>query len=306
MRQHLYAASGVALVLALTPAAGHAADLVQTLKDQGQFSELVSAVEQAGLAETLQGEGPYTVFAPTDEAFGKLPEGAMSQLTGSNGQLADVLKHHVVEGQEVMAKDVLGQETQVSTLSGDQVTVDGTGTMMVLVPAGLQVTRVGDDIFVQREVGAMAAPAITVTTGSEGQQGQQQSQQDTGADQQSEQQATAGSDQGQQPMADAENPEAAAGRQLTQDQQSGQQRSQGQQQAGAGGQQAQQGDQGQPMDQQSGVLRAAMVVGPDIRADNGVIHAIDEVLVPQKIEQQLGAGQQGASGTEQGQSGSSN
>ena len=394
MRKHRWhAVSGAALALALTPAAAQAADLVQTLKDQGQFGELVSALDKAGLTQSLQGEGPFTVFAPTDEAFGRLPEGAIEQLSQGDGQLDQVLKHHVVEGKEVMAKDVLGQETQVGTLSGDQLTVDGTGAMVVLVPTGLRVTQVGDEIFVERDVAAMATPAVMVTTGGQqqpttsggsgqqsgsaqsssastsGQQqadstgqaasgstgGQQQqaatsgsgsdqqqtaetqnpeaaagaefteeerspaarqSQQGDGASQgqhaatsgsgSGQQQAaasggsgqpsTSGSDSGQQHTAETQNPEAAAGEQLTQEERSAAAQ-QGQQGAGAG--------ERQPMEQQQGMLRAAMVVEPDIKADNGVIHAINEVLVPQKIEQQLEQAK-GQQGSQQGQQGSSN
>ena len=305
----LAAASGLALVIGLVPAASQAADLVQTLQNQEQFSELAGALEKAGLTETLKGEGPFTVFAPTNEAFEKLPQGAMSQLQGD--QLGQVLKHHVVQGKEVMAKDILGQETQVETVSGDQITVDGTGTIVVLVPAGLAVTRVGDEVFVQRRVAAVAAPAVTVQTGQS--QGQQQATSGSSSGQQgsasSGQQQAGANYTGQEagpddPTQQQGQQQAGAQQQGQQGQQAGaqQQGQQGQQQAGA---QQQAGGQGTPMDQQQGMLRAAMVVEPDIQADNGVIHGIDEVLVPQKIEQQLQSSQSGQGQQQQQQQGQS-
>ena len=71
--KHLMGAA-VALPLGVAGTAGHAADIVDTAAGAGQFEALVSAVEAAGLVETLKGEGPFTVFAPTDEAFAKLPQ----------------------------------------------------------------------------------------------------------------------------------------------------------------------------------------------------------------------------------------
>ena len=299
----LIAVSGFALTVALAPLSAQAANIVETLKDSGQYSQLLDAIDKAGLTETLQGEGPYTVFAPTDEAFQKLEQGqqqtgqqqtgqqqaAQGQQAGqgqqqggdgqvlqqaSGDQLKQILTHHIVEGKELSAQDLLGTEQKVETLSGDQLTIDGTGTMVVLVPTGLSVARIGDEVFVRREVAAMAEPAVTVST--TGEQGQQQGQ-NAQAQQQGQQQAAA---------------------------QSGQQTQQGQQGQGQGQQQAagqtggqMQGEE-QPMAEQRGLLRAAMVVEPGIQADNGVIHGIDQILVPQKIEQEL-MSSQGQSGAQQ-------
>jgi uncharacterized surface protein with fasciclin (FAS1) repeats len=110
-------AAGLAL-----PAMGTAqqapGDLVQVAAEAGSFSTLLKAVEAAGLADVLRGEGPFTVFAPTDEAFAKLPAGTLEALLADREQLVAVLTYHVVSGQ-VMAADVVGSG------GGDPVSVQG-------------------------------------------------------------------------------------------------------------------------------------------------------------------------------------
>jgi uncharacterized surface protein with fasciclin (FAS1) repeats len=82
-----------------------AMSIYKTARDAG-FTTLVAAVDAAGLAETLDTKGPFTVFAPTDEAFAALPEGALEGLLADKDALTNVLLYHVVDG-EVMAKDVV-------------------------------------------------------------------------------------------------------------------------------------------------------------------------------------------------------
>jgi uncharacterized surface protein with fasciclin (FAS1) repeats len=96
------------------------------------FSTLVTALTEAGLVETLQGDGPFTVFAPTDDAFAALPEGALDGLLADKDALTNVLLYHVVTG-KVMAADVVGLVGQdVETLSGATVAVSVDGeTVMV-------------------------------------------------------------------------------------------------------------------------------------------------------------------------------
>src|SRR5690606_36007625 len=88
------------------------ADIVDTAVADGRFTTLVAAVEAAGLVETLKGEGPFTVFAPTDDAFAALPEGTVESLLlpENKQQLTDILLYHVVSG-KVMAADVTGLES---------------------------------------------------------------------------------------------------------------------------------------------------------------------------------------------------
>lgn len=81
-------------------------NIVQIASQSGKFNTLVAAVKAAGLAETLQGKGPFTVFAPTDAAFAKLPAGTVENLLANPEKLASILTFHVVSGQ-VMAGDIV-------------------------------------------------------------------------------------------------------------------------------------------------------------------------------------------------------
>ncbi len=98
-------------------------DIVAVAKAAGAFNTLVAAVEAAGLAETLMGPGPYTVFAPTDEAFAKLPEGTVESLLLPENleQLRAILLYHVVSG-SVMAADVVTLN-EATTVNGAAITI---------------------------------------------------------------------------------------------------------------------------------------------------------------------------------------
>jgi uncharacterized surface protein with fasciclin (FAS1) repeats len=95
--------------------------IVDVAMANGDFTTLVSVVKQAGLAETLSGDGPYTVFAPTDTAFAAVPEETLNALLADNAQLTDVLTYHVVEG-KVMAADVVNL-TSATTVNGQDITI---------------------------------------------------------------------------------------------------------------------------------------------------------------------------------------
>jgi transforming growth factor-beta-induced protein len=99
-------------------------DIVDIAVEDGRFTTLVAAVQAAGLVDTLKGEGPFTVFAPTDDAFAKLPEGTVEALLADLPQLTDILLYHVVPG-KVMAADVLGLDGQMAdtALEGKQIAV---------------------------------------------------------------------------------------------------------------------------------------------------------------------------------------
>lgn len=99
-------------------------DIVDIAVNAGSFSTLVTAVTEAGLVETLKGPGPFTVFAPTDEAFAKLPEGTLEAVLADPEQLTSILTYHVVSG-EVMASEVV-QANSLTTLQGGTLTVDTT------------------------------------------------------------------------------------------------------------------------------------------------------------------------------------
>lgn len=86
--------------------AGHKMDIVDTAVKSGQFKTLVTAVKSAGLVDTLKGKGPFTVFAPTDAAFAKLPPGTVQALLKDKAALTNVLTYHVVAGNQKSAKVV--------------------------------------------------------------------------------------------------------------------------------------------------------------------------------------------------------
>ncbi len=104
--------------------------IVDVAVEAGNFTTLVAAVKAAGLAETLSGAGPFTVFAPTDEAFAKLPAGTVEALLQDKAKLSKILTYHVVAG-KVMAKDVAGM-TSAKTVEGSEVSVKAeTGKVMI-------------------------------------------------------------------------------------------------------------------------------------------------------------------------------
>lgn len=121
------AAASLGLSLAFT-APAKADDIVDVAVGAGSFKTLVAAVEAAGLVETLKGEGPFTVFAPTDDAFAALPEGTVEGLLQpeNKDRLVAVLTYHVVPG-KVMAADAMGKEVALETVQGATVDIDGTG-----------------------------------------------------------------------------------------------------------------------------------------------------------------------------------
>jgi transforming growth factor-beta-induced protein len=104
--------------------------IVETAQDAGSFTTLLAAVDAAGLTETLSGEGPFTVFAPTDDAFEALPEGTVAALLEDpEGNLKDILLYHVISG-ELMAEDVVSQPDAM-TLLGKRIRFDTTDGVMV-------------------------------------------------------------------------------------------------------------------------------------------------------------------------------
>lgn len=109
-----------------TPAPPAEKTIVETAEGAGSFTTLLAAVDAAGLTETLSGDGPFTVFAPTDDAFAALPEGTVEALLEDpEGDLKDILLYHVVSG-NVMAADVTTQ-SDVMTLLGKKLRIDTSG-----------------------------------------------------------------------------------------------------------------------------------------------------------------------------------
>ncbi|EAQ08121.1 Beta-Ig-H3/Fasciclin [Yoonia vestfoldensis SKA53] len=110
-------------------AAGHSKDIVDTAVEAGTFTTLVAAVEAAGLVETLKSEGPFTVFAPTDEAFAALPAGTVEGLLADPEALAAILTYHVVAG-KVMSTD-LSDGMTATTVNGADITIGTTNGVTV-------------------------------------------------------------------------------------------------------------------------------------------------------------------------------
>ncbi len=109
----------------------HMKDIVDTAADAGSFTTLLAAAEAAGLVETLKGEGPFTVFAPTDDAFAALPEGTVETLLmpENKDQLVDILTYHVVSG-AVMSGD-LSDGMEAEAVNGGTLTIMTEGGVMV-------------------------------------------------------------------------------------------------------------------------------------------------------------------------------
>jgi len=123
-------ATSAAILMSVT--AAQADDIVDTAIAAGSFETLVAAVQAAGLVDTLKGEGPFTVFAPTDEAFAALPEGTVESLLEEENrdQLVSILTYHVIPGR-VMSSDIAGQTLSVETVQGMELAIDATDGVRV-------------------------------------------------------------------------------------------------------------------------------------------------------------------------------
>ena len=119
-------ATGVAVAAACAPMAEREPDIVDIAASNGNFNTLVAAVTAAGLVDTLKSEGPFTVFAPTDEAFAALPAGTVDNLLlpENKDQLTAILTYHVVPG-AVTSDQLAGQRLSVATVNGADVHIDG-------------------------------------------------------------------------------------------------------------------------------------------------------------------------------------
>ncbi|GCL65224.1 fasciclin domain-containing protein [Pseudaquabacterium pictum] len=114
--------------LSLAALGAQAKDIVDTAVGAGNFKTLATALTAAGLIDTLKGKGPFTVFAPTDAAFAKIPKADLDKLLADKAKLTAVLTYHVVPG-KVMAKDV--KAGKVKTVQGGEITVATTGGVTV-------------------------------------------------------------------------------------------------------------------------------------------------------------------------------
>jgi uncharacterized surface protein with fasciclin (FAS1) repeats len=132
--------------------------IVEIAVENGSFSTLVTALQAAGLVETLQGDGPFTVFAPTDEAFAALPEGTLEALLADTDALTKILLYHVVDG-KVMAADVAGLNGQeVATISGEEIQVQADDKGVMINDANVIITDIEGSNGVIHVVDAVILP----------------------------------------------------------------------------------------------------------------------------------------------------
>ena len=212
----LYAALPKAAALAIPITLGawtvQAADIIETAGETGRFNGFLRLVEATGMTEMLEGEGPFTIFAPIDEAFGQLPVGVIEWLLAEEGRkaLEVVIQSHIVGNAAIVTGDLLGRTVEAPTIGGGTLAIDGTRGFILLAPIGANITEVDG-----QEVGEQKGRAIPIS-------------------------ATV-----------VQAPQA---------------RFFGAERSATSAQQA--------------LMDVAVVVKPDIEADNGVIHGIDLVLLP--------------------------
>ena len=139
--KHAFAAGLIGLATAL-PVQAADKDIVDTAVGAGDFKTLAAALEAADLVSTLKGEGPFTVFAPTDAAFAKLPAGAVDNLLKPENkqQLVDILTYHVVPG-KVMAADVVGLD-DAKTVNGGRIDIQVDGGAVKVNEANVTATDI--------------------------------------------------------------------------------------------------------------------------------------------------------------------
>jgi uncharacterized surface protein with fasciclin (FAS1) repeats len=205
-------AVALAVPITLGAWAAQAADLVETAEQTGRFHGFLQLLDAANMVETLKGERPFTVFAPTDEAIGQLPLGMLDQLlAGENRKpLEAIVQSHIVADAAIPAEELLGRALEVATLGG-AIAIDGTSAIIMLVPIEVTITEV--------EAQAVVAPNSMVTPVS---------------------------------AIVVKAPHAFADADLA-------------------------------IQARRELMGVATVVEPDIEADNGVIHGIDLVLLPQDV-----------------------
>ena len=143
-------------MLAFAALAASAADIVDTAVSAGNFKTLVTAIKAAGLVDTLKGEGPFTVFAPTDAAFAKLPAGTLESLLKNPEALKKVLTYHVVAG-KVMAADVVKVES-AQTVEGESVKVTVNGDAVMIDKANVVKTDIVCDNGVIHVIDSVILP----------------------------------------------------------------------------------------------------------------------------------------------------
>lgn len=147
----------MAVACGLSFGVASAADIVDTAKSAGSFNTLVAAVQAAGLVDTLKGPGPFTVFAPTDAAFAKIPKAKLDALLKDKAALTKVLTYHVVSG-KVMAADV--KPGMVPTVEGGKVTVKAADGKVMVDNAHVTKTDIAADNGVIHVIDTVLMPKM--------------------------------------------------------------------------------------------------------------------------------------------------
>ncbi|NJN60044.1 MAG: fasciclin domain-containing protein [Leptolyngbyaceae cyanobacterium SL_5_9] len=135
------------------------ANLIETATEAGSFKTLVTAVERAGLVDILKGEGPYTVLAPTDDAFDQLPQRTLDSLLQDSHKLKQVLLYHVISGD--VRSDDLAQIDEAPTMEGSVVAVEQTDGVRVNEAKILQTDILADNGVIHA-IDAVLMPSILV------------------------------------------------------------------------------------------------------------------------------------------------
>ncbi len=158
-RRHFIALTAAAAFATPALADGHSKDIVDTAVAAGSFNTLVAAVQAAGLVDTLKSEGPFTVFAPTDDAFAALPDGTVDMLLmpENKDKLVSILTYHVVPGavmsgdlsDGMMAATAQGAEVKIGTMNG--VTVQGANVVTADIKTSNGVIHVIDAVIMPPE-----------------------------------------------------------------------------------------------------------------------------------------------------------
>ncbi len=155
IRRTFLALTAATAIAAPAFAGGMKKDIVDTAVEAGSFTTLVAAVQAAGLVDTLKGDGPFTVFAPTDDAFAALPEGTVEELLKPENKelLTSILTYHVVPGKvmstdlsdNMMATTAQGSDVTIKTMGG--VSVDGANVVSADIEAANGVIHVIDQVI---------------------------------------------------------------------------------------------------------------------------------------------------------------
>ena len=158
-RSSFLRASCVALPVMFASGIAAAADIVETAQEASSFQTLLTAAEAAGLVDTLKSEGPFTVFAPTDEAFAKLPEGTVESLLKpeNQDQLKAILTYHVVPG-KTMSSELAGKQVEVESVEGSAISIDATGDNVMVDDATVTQADIEADNGVIHVIDAVIQP----------------------------------------------------------------------------------------------------------------------------------------------------